>query len=88
MPSFSRHIIYMDKFYMGNAGFQNGIKFRSLVEFWDYLPAKERIITDVLRQIVLENLPAHCKEKLSYNVPFYYGKRRICLVWLGTPGWF
>jgi uncharacterized protein YdeI (YjbR/CyaY-like superfamily) len=66
---------------MGNAGFQNGSKFRSLVEFWDSLPAKERIITDVLRQIVLENLPVHCKEKLTYNVPYYYGKRRICLLW-------
>jgi hypothetical protein len=66
---------------MGNAGFQNGSKFRSLVEFWDSLPAKERIITDVLRQIVLENLPAHCKEKLTYDVPYYYGKRRICLLW-------
>jgi len=67
--------------------FQNGIKFRSLVEFWDYLPEEERIITDVLRQIVLENLPAYCKEKLTYNVPFYYGKRRICLVWPASVPW-
>ena len=67
--------------------FQNGIKFRSLVEFWEYLPEKERIITDVLRQIVLENLPAHCKEKLTYNVPFYYGKRRICLLWPASVPW-
>ena len=67
--------------------FQNGIKFRSLVEFWDYLPEEERIITDVLRQIVLENLPAHCKEKLTYNVPFYYGKRRICLLWPASVPW-
>lgn len=61
--------------------FQNGIKFRSLVEFWDYLPEDERIITDVLRQIILEILPPNSKEKLAYNVPFYYGKRRICLIW-------
>jgi Domain of unknown function (DU1801) len=67
--------------------FQNGIKFRSLVEFWEYLPEQERIITDVLRQIVLENLPAHCKERLTYNVPFYYGKRRICLLWPASVPW-
>lgn len=67
--------------------FQNGIKFRSLVEFWDYLPEEERIITDVLRQIILENLPPNCKEKLTYNVPFFYGKRRICLVWPASVPW-
>ena len=67
--------------------FQNGIKFRSLVEFWEYLPENERIITDVLRQIVLENLPPYCKEKLTYNVPFYYGKRRICLIWPASVPW-
>ncbi len=53
--------------------FQNGIKFNSLLEFWDWLPEKERVIVDVLRQIIIENLPKYCKEKLAYNVPFYYG---------------
>jgi len=67
--------------------FQNGIKFRSLVEFWEYLPEKERILVDVLRQIILENLPPTCKEKLTYNVPFYYGKRRICLLWPAAVPW-
>jgi Domain of unknown function (DU1801) len=67
--------------------FQNGIKFKSLVEFWEYLPEDQRIITDVLRQIVLENLPANCIEKLTYNVPFYYGKRRICLIWPAAVPW-
>lgn len=67
--------------------FQNGIKFRSMMEFWDHLPENERIIVDVLRQIVLEVLPGTCKEKLTYNVPFYYGKKRICLIWpASVPG--
>jgi hypothetical protein len=56
-------------------------KFQSLVEFWEHLPENERIIVDVLRQIVLMTLPKSCKEKLAYNVPFYYGKKRICLIW-------
>ena len=67
--------------------FQNGLKFRSLVDFWEYLPDDQRIMTDVLRQIVLEHLPAYCKEKLTYNVPFYYGKRRICLIWPAAVPW-
>jgi hypothetical protein len=67
--------------------FQQGIKFRSFIEFWEYLPENERMVVDVLRQIVLKNLPSHCKEKLSYNVPYYYGKRRICLIWPGAVPW-
>lgn len=57
------------------------------MEFWEYLPENERDIVDTLRQIIRQNLPAYCKEKLSYNVPYYYGKRRICLIWPGSvPG--
>jgi hypothetical protein len=66
--------------------FQKGIKFKSMLEFWEYIPENERTIVDVLRQIVLRHLP-HCKEKLTYNVPFYYGKRRICLIWPGSVPW-
>lgn len=50
-------------------------------EFWEYLPEDEREIVDVLRQIVLENLPAGATEKFAYNVPCYYGRRRICIIW-------
>jgi len=48
------------------------------------LPEHERIIVDVLRQIILENLPSYCKEKISYNVPFFYGKKGICIIWPAT----
>jgi hypothetical protein len=67
--------------------FQNGIKFQSFVEFWEYLPENERIITDVIRSIILTNLPEGINEKLCYNVPYYYGKRRICLIWPGSIPW-
>ena len=67
--------------------FQNGIKFQSFVEFWEYLPDNERTITDVLREIILKTLPSTTKEKLTYNVPFYYGKRRICLIWPASIPW-
>lgn len=56
-------------------------KIRSLLQLFDLLPENERIIVDVLRQIILENLPSACKEKLAYNVPYFYGKRGICIIW-------
>ena len=56
-------------------------KIKSLVELFDVLPENERIIVDVLRQIINETLPSYCKEKISYNVPFFYGKKGICIIW-------
>src|SRR6186997_2443714 len=54
---------------------------RSLVQLYELLPENERVITDVLRQIVKDSLPAYCKEKISFNVPFFYGKKGICIIW-------
>ena len=48
------------------------------------LPENEKIITDILRQIIIENLPKEYKEKISYNVPFFYGRRGICIIWPST----
>lgn len=63
------------------------MKIKSLPELYAILPENERIIVDVLRQIIQETLPAHCREKLSYNVPFFYGHRGICIIWPSTiPG--
>lgn len=60
------------------------IKIKSLLDLFEVLPENERIIVDVLRQIILENLPASCKEKISYNVPFFYGRKGICIIWPST----
>ena len=59
-------------------------KIKSLIQLFETLPEEERIIVDVLRQIILENLPDHFKEKISYNVPFFYGKKGICIIWPAT----
>ena len=56
-------------------------KIISLVQLFDRLPENERIIVDVLRQIINENLPEYCKEKLAFGVPFFYGQRGICIIW-------
>ena len=59
-------------------------KIRSLLQLFDLLPEHERIIVDVLRQIILENLPSTCKEKLVFNVPYFYDKKGICIIWPAT----
>ncbi|MEP7144499.1 MAG: DUF1801 domain-containing protein [Ferruginibacter sp.] len=55
-----------------------------MLHLYEVLPEHERIIVDVLRQITREHLPATCKEKISYNVPFFYGKKGICIIWPAT----
>jgi hypothetical protein len=60
------------------------MKIKNLVELLAGLPEEERIMTDVLRQIVIETLPEYCKEKISYNVPFFYGNKGICIIWPAT----
>src|SRR4030095_9446126 len=62
-------------------------KISSLLQLFDLLPENERLIVDVLRQIVIENLPANCKEKLAFNVPYFYGNKGICIIWpAAIPG--
>jgi len=56
-------------------------KIKSILQLYDAIPEHERIIVDVLRAIVAEQLPAYCKEKISYQVPFFYGHKGICIIW-------
>src|SRR6185437_11479741 len=60
------------------------MKITNLVDLFTILPEEEKIIVDVLRQIIIETLPEYCKEKISYNVPFFYGKKGICIIWPST----
>lgn len=63
------------------------IKVTSIPQLYELLPENERLIVDVLRQIIFQTLPASCKEKISFNVPFFYGKRGICIIWPSSiPG--
>ena len=63
---------------------QSPVKIRNLVELYTLLPEDEKLIVDVLRQIIIETLPEYCKEKISYNVPFFYGNKGICIIWPST----
>ncbi|MGX5820610.1 DUF1801 domain-containing protein [Chitinophaga lutea] len=57
------------------------MKIKNLIDLFAVLPEDERIIVDVLRQIIVETLPSYCKEKISYNVPYFYGNKGICIIW-------
>ena len=59
-------------------------KIRSILQLYELLPEKEKLITDILRQIISAHLPGYCKEKISYNVPFFYGNKGICIIWPAT----
>ncbi len=54
---------------------------KNILQVIESLPQEQRIIVDLLRQIIWETLPAYCKEKISYGVPFFYGNKSICIVW-------
>lgn len=61
-------------------------KFRSVDEMLDHIPDREQRIVERLRSIVFESIP-DVREKLSYNVPFYFRHKRICFIWPGSVAW-
>lgn len=62
------------------------VKFKSVDELLDFLPEKQNRITEKLRELILEEL-GNCREKLSYNVLFYFGRKHICFIWPGAIPW-
>lgn len=58
-------------------------KIKSLSQLYSILPDNERIMVDVLRQIVQHTLP-DCKEKISFSVPYFYNNKGICIIWPST----
>ncbi|MGZ5302557.1 MAG: DUF1801 domain-containing protein [Bacteroidia bacterium] len=62
------------------------VDFRNVQEFLDYLPENEREIKQKLREIILDCLP-NCKEKLSFNVPFYSINKSVCFIWPASVLW-
>ena len=49
-------------------------------EFVQALPREERLITQRLRELVLETEP-RLVEKMNYRVPYYIRNKQICFIW-------
>lgn len=62
------------------------VSFRDIDEFFNYLPADERRITELLRHIIL-GCDSRITEKLSYNVPYYQLHKRFCFIWPASILW-
>jgi hypothetical protein len=62
------------------------VHFRTVDELLDWLPAEELEMTNILRHQILDCIP-WAKEKLSYQVPFYSGRKTICFIWPGSVWW-
>ena len=62
------------------------ISFQDVTGFLHYLPEDELMIVELLRELIFESIP-DVKEKLAYNVPFYYRYSRICFIWPGSVPW-
>lgn len=62
------------------------VSFKTIDDFFNYLPKEELKIVRQLRKIVLECMP-HAKEKLSWNVPTYKIHKSICFIWPASVKW-
>ncbi|MBL7888392.1 MAG: DUF1801 domain-containing protein [Bacteroidia bacterium] len=67
------------------ANMQN-VNFKSIEEFWEYIPEKELELVKYLRKIIFDCIP-NCKESLSYNVPYYSVNKKICFIWPSSITW-
>jgi uncharacterized protein YdhG (YjbR/CyaY superfamily) len=63
-----------------------GLRFSSVAAMLDFLPADERALTEQLRELIISEAP-DLKERLSFNVPFYKGRRDVCFIWPASVLW-
>jgi hypothetical protein len=61
-------------------------KFNSYVEFYEYLTDEHKVMVNILKELIQDTIP-DIKEKLSWNVPFFYQKKSICFIWPGSIPW-
>jgi hypothetical protein len=57
------------------------MQIKSMDQLYEKLPEDQRLMLDVLRQIVRDNLPEYCGEKISYNVPYFFGNKGMVIIW-------
>lgn len=62
------------------------VSFDNIDEFFEFIPENELKMVNTLRQLIFNYIPG-CKEKLSYNVPFYRRHSGICFIWPSSVTW-
>jgi hypothetical protein len=62
------------------------VKFKSVEEMLDTLPADELDITKLLQKIVRATIPG-VTEKLIYNAIYYQRHKNICFIWPASVLW-
>lgn len=60
--------------------------FNSYVEFFEFISDEHKPLVSALKDIIYDTIP-DVKEKLSWNVPFFYKNRTICFIWPGSVPW-
>lgn len=63
-----------------------GIRFASAQELLDFLPADERTLMEQLREFIISEAP-DLKERLSFNILAYKGRRDVCFIWPASVLW-
>lgn len=63
-----------------------GIRFATAQELLDFLPADERALMEQLREFIINEAPG-LKERLSYNILAYKGRRDVCFIWPASVLW-
>jgi hypothetical protein len=63
-----------------------GIRFATVQECLDFLPADERALMERLREFIISEAPG-LKERLSYNVLVYKQRRDVCFLWPASVLW-
>lgn len=61
-------------------------KFSGIPDFLACLPPEEYDLVTELRTCIYDTLPM-VNERLAYNVPFYYGRRRLAYLWPASVPW-
>lgn len=63
-----------------------GIRFASAQDLLDFLPADEQHLMEQLREFIVIEAPG-LKERLSYNILAYKGRRDVCFIWPASVLW-